>query len=131
MKKIIIICCMLTATISNAIADYGPYYVRDVGYCTEYELYLTSGNSIIYGTEYGCAYVDNRAPSQFVGILSWERNSFFLIEANPELTNRDFPRNKMLIIEYNFDTMYATGYITDGYTLEYYGDDWKWTLSLN
>lgn len=114
--------------ISNAVADYGPYYVRDLGYCTEYKLYLTPGN-FIYGTEYGCAYLDNRDPSEFVGILSFENDSFFLIEAHPELSNSNFPRDSMLIIEYNLYTMVATAYITDGYTFEYYSD-WDWSLSL-
>ncbi|MBF0233789.1 MAG: hypothetical protein HQK62_02320 [Desulfamplus sp.] len=127
-KTIIIIYLVFIGTLSNAVADYGPYYIKDIDYCTEYELYLTPGD-FIYGTEYGCAYIDNRAPSKFVGILSFEKDSFFLIESNPELSNSNFPRNKMLILEYNFYTMIATAYITNGYTFEYYAD-WEWAISL-
>lgn len=129
MKKIIIaLCFVLTGMLSDAVADFGPYYIIDLPYCTEYKIYLAPGN-FIYGTEYGCAYIDHRDPSQIVGILSFERDSFFLIEAEPELTSSDFSSDEMLIIEYNFNTMIATAYITDGYTFEYYGD-WEWDIYL-
>lgn len=130
MKKIIFtLSLLLTGMISNAVADHGPYHIRDKHFCTEYELYLAPGN-FIYGTEYGCAYLDNRAPSRFIGILSLEKNSFFLVEANPELTTWNFPENNMMIVEYNFFTMIATAYITDGEEFEYYGE-WEWTISLH
>lgn len=130
MKQIMIILCLvLIVAVSNAVADYGPYYVRDSGYCTEYKLYITPDN-FLYGTEFGCAYLDNRAPSSFIGILDFQNNSLYIIDSAPELTNADVPRNSMLIIEYNFYTMIAKAYITDGHSFEYYSK-WGWTLSLN
>lgn len=128
-KAIMVIFLLLTVMTSYSAADYGPYYVRDVNFCAEYELYLAPGN-YIYGTEYGCAYGEGRAPSPFIGIFSLERNSFYLVEADPELSTGDLPRGSMMILEYNLSTMDATAYMSDGNYLEYYGR-WEWDISLH